>query len=96
MDSLATNETTLTTARPASETPVPVTIRSCVEQSVRRYLQDMGGHQAENLMELVMEEAERPLLREVMQWTGGNQSQAANVLGISRGTLRRKLAKYNL
>ncbi|GJM09284.1 MAG: hypothetical protein DHS20C11_15600 [Lysobacteraceae bacterium] len=96
MDSLATNETTLTTARTTSEAHVPVTIRSCVEQSVRRYLQDMGGHQAENLMELVMEEVERPLLREVMQWTRGNQSQAANVLGISRGTLRRKLAKYDL
>lgn len=95
MDSLAPNELNGSSPRSSSET-MPVTIRSCVEQSVRRFLHDMGGHQAENLMELVLEEVERPLLREVLQWTGGNQSQAANVLGISRGTLRRKLAKYDL
>ena len=43
-----------------------------------------------------MEEMERPLLHTVMEHTGGNQTRAAALLGISRSTLRKKLAQYGL
>jgi Fis family transcriptional regulator len=43
-----------------------------------------------------MAQAEQPLLERVMQHTGGNQTRAAQLLGISRATLRKKLALYNL
>ena len=47
-----------------------------------------------NLYELVMEEIEGPLFRTVMELTRYNQSKAARVLGVSRGTLRTKLKHY--
>jgi len=43
-----------------------------------------------------MGEVEKPLFRTVMDYTGGNQSQAAEILGINRGTLRKKLKSYKL
>ena len=46
--------------------------------------------------ELVMREVEKPLFRTVMEYADGNQSQAAEILGINRGTLRKKLKTYKL
>ena len=43
-----------------------------------------------------MGEVEKPLLRAVLDYTGGNQSEAADILGINRGTLRKKLRDHNL
>ncbi|MCU7922201.1 MAG: Fis family transcriptional regulator, partial [Candidatus Thiodiazotropha sp. (ex Dulcina madagascariensis)] len=48
------------------------------------------------LYRLVMNEVEAPLLESVMKHTGGNQTQAATILGISRSTLRKKLSLYDL
>jgi Fis family transcriptional regulator len=48
------------------------------------------------LYELVLGEVEPPLLRTVMEYTRGNQSRAAEILGINRGTLRKKLKTYGL
>jgi len=47
-----------------------------------------------NLYQLVVEEVEGPLFRTVMELTRYNQSKAARVLGVSRGTLRTKLKRY--
>lgn len=47
-----------------------------------------------NLYELIIEEIEAPLFRTVMEMTRYNQSKAARVLGVSRGTLRTKLKRY--
>jgi Fis family transcriptional regulator len=44
----------------------------------------------------VMSEVERPLFSAVLNYTNGNQSEAAEILGINRGTLRKKLKAYNL
>lgn len=71
-------------------------LAECVTVSVRRYLMDLDGQLPDNLLQLVMEEVEGPLLREVMRWTDGNQCKAAQALGINRGTLRRRLVKYDL
>ena len=48
------------------------------------------------MYELVLSEIEAPMLEEVMQYTRGNQTRAANLLGINRGTLRKKLKKYGM
>ena len=45
---------------------------------------------------MVMEQVEQPLFKSVMDYTGGNQSKAAALLGISRSTLRKKLAQYDI
>jgi Fis family transcriptional regulator len=48
------------------------------------------------LYELILAEVEAPLMEAVMEYTKGNQSRAAIVLGLSRGTLRKKLKLYGL
>lgn len=72
--------------------PVPA-LSEAVARAVRRYLADMGAHPAEDLYRIVLAEVEAPLLDEVLRHCGGNQSRAAQVLGITRATLRKKLAE---
>jgi len=71
-------------------------LASAVDTALTRYLKDLDGHMPSDLYEMVLCEVEKPLLRTVMQFTRGNQSLAAQLLGINRSTLRKKLAKYGL
>ena len=71
-------------------------LSACVRDAVRAYFDDMGDHDPENLMALVMGEVEANLLAEVMHQVEGKQIQAAAVLGINRGTLRKKLKSHGL
>lgn len=71
------------------------TLSNHVVKVVRNYLQSNNTKDAElNLYEIVLEEIEGPLFRTVMEMTRYNQSKAARVLGVSRGTLRTKLKRY--
>jgi Fis family transcriptional regulator len=56
----------------------------------------LNGHQPAELYSLVLGEIELPLLQTVMDYTDGNQSVAADILGINRATLRKKLRLYQL
>lgn len=71
-------------------------LRECVRDAVEHYFAQLGDHSAGGLYELVLREVEAPLLDCVMRHTQGNQSQAAGILGINRGTLRKKLKTYGL
>jgi Fis family transcriptional regulator len=71
-------------------------LRQCVSDAMQRYFHHLDGHDTNNLYRLVMNEVEAPLLESVMHHTGGNQTQAASLLGISRSTLRKKLSQYDL
>ncbi len=66
------------------------------EDALRNYFQTLNGDRPGDLYELVMGEVERPLFKAVMDYTDGNQSRAAGILGINRGTLRKKLKTYSL
>jgi Fis family transcriptional regulator len=69
----------------------------CVTHTVRRYLADIGDTAcSEGLYSLVLHEVEASLLREVLAFHAGNQSRAADVLGINRATLRKKLTLLGL
>jgi Fis family transcriptional regulator, factor for inversion stimulation protein len=92
----ALNAVTALRADPAQDPVLQPALRDCVARAVRRYLTDLDTQQAEGLYELVMEEVEAPLLREVMSWYGDNQSKAALALGINRATLRKKLTQHGL
>ena len=71
------------------------TLSQHVVKVVRQYLTSNSSKDADlNLYELVLEEIEGPLFRTVMEMTRYNQSKAARVLGVSRGTLRTKLKRY--
>lgn len=72
------------------------TLAECVGLSVRRYLTDLGNSEANDIYDLFLREMELPLLREVMAWADGNQSRAAQTLGLSRATLRKKLQTHGL
>ena len=71
-------------------------LRQEVQESIRRYLEDMGHCQAECLYQTLLAEVEPPLIQEVLRFTHGNQSQAARILGITRNTLRTKLNRYDI
>ncbi|PPT63656.1 Fis family transcriptional regulator [Xanthomonas arboricola] len=71
-------------------------LREHVAQSVRRYLRDLDGSDADDVYEIVLREMEIPLFVEVLNHCEGNQSRAAAMLGIHRATLRKKLKEYGL
>ena len=72
------------------------TLRQSVEKSLHTYFEDLDGHQVFDLYDLVMQQVEIPLLTSVMAYTKDNQSKAAALLGLNRGTLRKKLKQYDL
>jgi len=71
-------------------------IRRSVTSALELYLGDMDGHDVNDLYHVVMNEVEPAILDVVMQHVESNQSQAAEMLGISRSTLRKKLKLYGL
>ena len=73
-----------------------VSLRSNVQKSLDNYFQQLNGETPANLYGMVISEVEKPLLDMVLKLTNGNQSKAAIVLGISRGTLRKKMAIYGI
>ncbi len=71
-------------------------ISDTVEQAVRHYFDLLNGEQTTNLYQVILHEVEKPLLTVVLEQTGGNQSKCAEILGLNRGTLRKKLIQHNL
>ena len=75
-----------------SQSPIDDSVRRALDQ----YFRDLGDAEPRNLHELILAAVERPLLDVVMARTEGNQSRAAEWLGINRNTLRRKLLEHRL
>jgi len=73
-----------------------VPLRALTEQALEGYFASLNGHAPGHLYELVLREVEEPLLRAVLDHVGGNQSRAAEVLGLNRGTLRKKLKSHGI
>ena len=74
----------------------PRVLSECVTESLDHYFTQMGDHMPTDLHKMVLKQVERPLLEKVLQVTDGNQLRAAEILGINRATLRKKIALYNL
>ena len=72
------------------------TLRDSVKQTMEAYLKQLDGHSTGQLYTMFLQEVETPLLEIVMAYVRGNQSKAAELLGINRGTLRKKLKMYGL
>ncbi|MBT4835914.1 MAG: Fis family transcriptional regulator [Methylococcales bacterium] len=68
----------------------------CVFEALEKYFTHLDGHMPDDLYSMVISEIEKPLFQFMLEQTNGNQSQASKMLGISRSTLRKKLASYNL
>ena len=71
-------------------------LRDCVETAVSNYFEHLDGQEVSNVYDMVLNEVEAPLLKLVMQYADQNQTKASLILGLNRGTLRKKLKKYGL
>ena len=78
--------------------PVPQaqTLRDSVSIALNNYFAHLERQQVTDVYEMVLSEVEAPLLEEVMKYTRNNQTKASILLGLNRGTLRKKLKQYGL
>ncbi len=72
------------------------TLEQCVLRSLQQYFDSLDGAKPHALHEMVMTAVERPLLQFALERCHGNQSAAADLLGINRNTLRKKLVEHGL
>jgi Fis family transcriptional regulator len=71
-------------------------IGKTVEKSLDEYFRRLDGEQPRGIYDMVINHVERAVITTVMAHAGGNQSQAADMLGLNRNTLRAKLTKYDI
>ena len=71
-------------------------IEDVVELKISRFFDQIGTFYPEDVYELLMSKVEKPLLIQILRRVGGNQVQAAKILGINRNTLRKKIKQYGL
>lgn len=72
------------------------TLRGSVEKALHNYFAHLEGAEVTDVYNLVLTEVEAPLLETVMNHVKGNQTRASELLGLNRGTLRKKLKQYDL
>ncbi len=71
-------------------------IDECIRASLDQYFKDLRGAEPHGVHSMIIDAVEKPLLDVVMHYAEGNQSKAAEWLGINRNTLRRKLLDHKL
>jgi Fis family transcriptional regulator len=71
-------------------------IQDVVKKSLEKYFKDLGEQMPSNVYEMVVTTVEKPILEAVMARADGNQSLAAEMLGINRNTLRKKLQQHGM
>jgi Fis family transcriptional regulator, factor for inversion stimulation protein len=74
----------------------PNEIAESVQRTLDQYFRDLDGEKPSAIYDMVIRNVERPMLEFVLRQTNGNQTAAAQLLGINRNTLRRKLAEHEL
>ena len=73
-----------------------IDIPDCVNQSLDQYFKDLNGENPTNVYDMVVSLVEKPLLTYIMGISKGNQSKAAEILGLNRNTLRKKLKQHKI
>lgn len=71
-------------------------LHEAVKKALKQYCDDLNGEAPNNMYQMVLEQVEQPMLEVVLNYSEGNQTKAANYLGMNRGTLRKKLRQYGL
>ncbi|MDR0440255.1 MAG: Fis family transcriptional regulator [Candidatus Accumulibacter sp.] len=71
-------------------------ISASVQSALETYFHDLGGETPNNIYRMVLRSVERPMLEVTLRQAGGNQTLAAEMLGINRNTLRKKIKEYDL
>ena len=80
----------------AQAPPESRSLRQSVELAVNNYFEQLDGQMVTDVYDMVLAEVEAPLLEAVLKYTRNNQTLAATVLGLNRGTLRKKLKRYGM
>jgi len=73
-----------------------ITLRQAVKDTLKNYFTNIGSEQPIDFYSILLEEVERPMLEVLINHTHYNQVRMAQILGLSRGTLRKKLKQYGL
>ncbi len=73
-----------------------LTLKECVRDSLEQYFSHLGDEHVNDIYQMVINEVEPSLFQAVLKHTRGNQSRAAEILGLNRGTLRKKLKHYDI
>ncbi len=73
-----------------------ITLRQAVRDTLRNYFTNIGGEKPVDFYSILLEEIERPMLEVLINHTHYNQVKMAHILGLSRGTLRKKLKQYGM
>jgi Fis family transcriptional regulator, factor for inversion stimulation protein len=71
-------------------------LSACVRKMMKQYFKDLDGEDVTNIYDMVVANVERPLLEVVMHQARGNQTRAADMLGLNRNTLRKKLGEHGI
>ena len=71
-------------------------IQETIKASLENYFQAMGDQPASDILAMIMNIVEKPVIEVVLQQTQGNQSKAAQILGINRNTLYKKMQQHDL
>ncbi|HEY8118716.1 MAG TPA: Fis family transcriptional regulator [Methylophilaceae bacterium] len=71
-------------------------IDACVRAALDEYFKDLDGQRPHAVYDMLLQCVEKPLLEYVLNRAGGNQSKAAEILGLNRNTLRKKLQQYHI
>ena len=90
------SETQTQAEQPLSAANSTSSLRENVETAMSNYFKHLDGQPVSDVYQMVMSEIEAPLLEQVMKYVRNNQTKAAQLLGLNRGTLRKKLKQYGL
>lgn len=71
-------------------------LATSVERALNEYFKDLDGQPPHAVYDMVLGCIEKPMIEHIMKRAGGNQSKAAEILGLNRNTLRKKLQQYNI
>ncbi len=88
--------TNLETQETSTQEFSAASLRENVEIAMSNYFKHLDGQPVSNVYQMVLSEIEAPLLEQVMKYVRNNQTKAAHLLGLNRGTLRKKLKQYGL
>ena len=75
---------------------VDTDLASCVRSALEAYFKDLDGEPPHAVYDMLLGCVEKPMLEYVLNHAGGNQSKAAEILGLNRNTLRKKLKQYDI
>ncbi|WP_321326439.1 helix-turn-helix domain-containing protein [Thiomicrorhabdus sp.] len=78
------------------ETPSSLSLSDQVTLMLNTYFNTLAEQNATDVYDMVIQQVEKPMIEFVLQQTDNNQTHAANILGINRNTLKKKMQKYNL